>query len=281
MTRVVSKQLLPVYDKPMVFYPLAILMLAGIREILIVSTPQDTPLYRRLLGDGGQWGLTLHYLVQPTPRGLAQAFTLGASFIDGGRCAMVLGDNLFYGHGLPELLRAAASETTGATVFAYAVQDPERYAVVEFDGQGSAVGLEEKPGKPKSRFAITGLYFYDHEVVEIARGVRPSARGELEITDVNRHYLERGALKVQVLGRGMAWLDTGTPESLLAASTFIETIEQRQGLKVCCPEEIAFRMGFIDADALLELASGYHGNAYGAYLERLITDPLPTTTWPT
>ena len=281
MTRVVSKQLLPVYDKPMVFYPLAILMLAGIREILIVSTPQDTPLYRRLLGDGGQWGLTLHYLVQPTPGGLAQAFTLGASFIDGGRCAMVLGDNLFYGHGLPELLRDAASETTGATVFAYAVQDPERYAVVEFDAQGSAVGLEEKPCKPKSRFAVTGLYFYDHEVVEIARGLRPSARGELEITDVNRHYLERGALKVQVLGRGMAWLDTGTPESLLAASTFIETIEQRQGLKVCCPEEIAFRMGFIDADGLLELARGYHGNAYGAYLERLIADPLPTATWTT
>ena len=276
LTRVVSKQLLPVYDKPMVFYPLATLMLARIREILVISTPEDTPLYRDLLGDGRQWGLELRYAVQPSPDGLAQAFIIGAEFIADSRCALILGDNIFYGHGLPELLRGAAHESGGATVFAYAVQDPERYAVVEFDASGAAIGLEEKPRRPKSRFAVTGLYFYDDDVVGVARTLRPSARGELEITDVNQHYFARGALNVQVMGRGLAWLDTGTPESLLDASTFIETIEQRQGLKVCCPEEIAFRMGFIDVSQLLALARNYHGNAYGAYLERLVSDPLPT-----
>ena len=274
MTRVVSKQLLPVYDKPMIFYPLATLMLAGIREILLISTPHDTPHYQRLLGDGQSWGIALSYAVQPSPEGLAQAFLIGEEFIGTDPCALILGDNVFYGHGLPELLAAAACGSKGATVFAYAVQDPQRYGVVEFDQRGTAIGLEEKPAEPKSRYAVTGLYFYDNQVVGIARDVRPSARGELEITDVNRHYLERGQLGVQVMGRGIAWLDTGTPGSLLAASTFIETVEQRQGLKICCPEEVAYRVGFIDRERFERLANAYDDSAYGAYLRSIVSEPF-------
>jgi glucose-1-phosphate thymidylyltransferase len=261
-----SKQLLPVYDKPMVYYPLATLMLAGVRDILLISTPFDLPHYRRLLGDGRQWGLSLTYREQPQPGGLAQAFLIGREFVGNGRVALVLGDNIFYGHGLPEKLRAAAEQPSGATVFGYRVRDPERYGVVEFDADGRPLDIVEKPRQPKSHYAVTGLYFYDNDVLEIAAGLKPSARGELEITDVNRAYLHRGALRVELLGRGIAWLDTGTHESLLEASMFIEAIEKRQGLKVCCPEEIAFRAGYIDAAQLERLAEPFAATRYGEYL---------------
>jgi glucose-1-phosphate thymidylyltransferase len=274
VTQAVSKQLLPVYDKPMIYYPLSALMLAGIREILIISTPDDIPRFKLLLGDGSQWGLDLHYAVQPSPDGLAQAFLIGRNFLAGQGCCLVLGDNIFYGHEFARTLRDAAAHTSGATVFAYPVQDPERYGVVEFDADRRAISLEEKPLKPKSRYAVTGIYFYDFQVVDIAAQLKPSPRGELEITDVNRWYLEHGQLRTQVLGRGIAWLDTGTHDSLLEASNFIHTLEHRQGLKVACPEEIAFRLGYIDAAQLRTLAARIAKSTYGKYLLRVLDEPV-------
>ncbi len=273
VTQAVSKQLLPVYDKPMIYYPLSALMLAGIREILVISTPEDTPRFQQLLGDGSKWGLRLTYAVQPSPDGLAQAFLIGREFLAGGPCCLVLGDNIFYGHDFAKTLRDAAARTEGATVFAYPVTDPERYGVVEFDADRKAISLEEKPSRPKSRYAVTGIYFYDAQVVEVAAGLKPSPRGELEITDVNRWYLERGELRTELLGRGIAWLDTGTHDSLLEASNFIHTLEHRQGLKVACPEEIAYRLGWISGEQLKALAGAIAKSTYGKYLYRLLEEP--------
>ena len=272
LTLSVSKQLMPVYDKPMIYYPLSILMLAGIRDILIITTPEDQSAFTRLLDDGGQWGLTLSYAVQPDPGGLAQAFLIGEDFVAGDPVALVLGDNIFYGHGLPEQLRAAAQQESGATVFAYHVDDPERYGVVQFDKHRKAIGIEEKPSQPKSNYAVTGLYFYDSQVTELAKALKPSPRGELEITDLNRVYLEQGALHVELMGRGVAWLDTGTHESLMEAANFIEIIQRRQGLKISCPEEIAYKLGYIDAGQVEAIATGLKQNAYGQYLLKMLND---------
>ena len=274
VTKVISKQLLPIYDKPMIYYPLCTLMLAGIREILIISTPDDTPLFKKLLGDGTQWGLHFDYAVQAKPNGLAEAFIIGKDFVGDSPSALILGDNIFHGHDLSALLQAANKQSSGATVFAYAVTDPERYGVVGFDAEGRATSLEEKPKQPRSRYAVTGLYFYDEKVIEIAKRIQPSARGELEITDVNRAYLEQGSLSVEVMGRGMAWLDTGTHESLNAASLFIETLEKRQGLKVSSPEETAYRLGYIDTEAFLQLGESLAKTNYGQYLLAILRDPI-------
>ena len=269
MTLVTSKQLLPVYDKPMIYYPLTTLMLAGIKDILIISTPQDLPSFQALLGDGERWGITLSYAAQPRPEGLAQAYIIGADFVRGSRSALILGDNIFFGHGLTNLLANAVARKAGATVFAYHVADPERYGVVGFDPTGRATSIEEKPKFPKSSLAVTGLYFYDQDVVDIAAGIKPSARGELEITDVNRAYMERGLLKVEQMGRGFAWLDTGTPESLLDASNFVATLEKRQGFRIACPEEIAFKQGFIDRDQLEALGASLGHNDYAKYVQMI------------
>jgi glucose-1-phosphate thymidylyltransferase len=274
VTQVTSKQLLPVYDKPMVYYPLTTLMLAGIRDILLISTPADTPRFAELLGDGGQWGISLTYAVQPRPEGLAQAFVIGREFLQGGAAALVLGDNIFYGHELTDSLRRANDRSLGATVFAYHVQDPQRYGVVEFDAQGRAVSIEEKPRAPRSNYAVTGLYFYDARVTDLASRIRPSARGELEITDVNRQYLQWNELAVEIMGRGIAWLDTGTHESLMQAAQFIQTIEQRQGLKIACPEEIAYRSDWIGAQDVARVAASLKNTGYGDYLQRLLTERL-------
>ena len=274
VTQAVSKQLMPIYDKPMVYYPLSTLMLAGIREVLLISTPHDTPRFQELLGDGSQWGLQIQYVVQPSPDGLAQAFILGKSFIGQDPCALVLGDNIFYGHELVNQLQRADSQTTGATVFAYHVQDPERYGVVEFDAQFKAISIAEKPLKPRSNYAVTGLYFYDSQVCEIAAGIKPSARGELEITDVNRHYLQAGQLSVEIMGRGFAWLDTGTHDSLLDAAGFIATLQKRQGLMVACPEEIAYRQGWITAASVEKIANQMMKSGYGQYLQRILQEKI-------
>lgn len=273
ITRTISKQLLPVYDKPMIYYPISVLLLAGIRDILIISTPADTPRFQELLGEGQQWGVKFSYAVQPTPAGLAQAYIIGREFVCGHPSALILGDNIFYGHDLSKVLMQAARQTAGATIFAYAVTDPERYGVVEFDGNGKALSIEEKPTNPKSRYAVTGLYFYDEHVVDVAASIKPSARGELEITDVNSCYLKRGQLYTEILGRGMAWLDTGTHDSLVDAAHFIQTVEKRQGLKVACPEEIAYRMGFIDREQLERLATELAKSGYGQYLQGLLERP--------
>jgi glucose-1-phosphate thymidylyltransferase len=274
VTQTVSKQLLPVYDKPMIYYPLSALLLAGIREILVISTPEDTPRFQQLLGDGEQWGLKLQYAVQPSPDGLAQAFLIGKDFLADEGCCLVLGDNIFYGQDFAKTLRKAAAGGQGATVFAYPVLDPERYGVVEFDAERRAISIEEKPAKPKSRYAVTGIYFYDAQVVSVAESLKPSPRGELEITDVNRWYLERGQLRTQLLGRGIAWLDTGTHDSLLEASMFIHTLEKRQGLKVACPEEIVYRLGYIDAAQLRALAAKIAKSTYGQYLLRVLEETV-------
>jgi len=273
-THVLSKQLLPVYDKPMIYYPLSALMLAGIREILVISTPHDTPRFQQALGDGSQWGIHLSYAVQPHPGGLAQAFHIGKNFVDGRRSALVLGDNIFYGHDLSGILEEATGRKHGATVFAYAVRNPERYGVVEFDSAGNPASIEEKPSRPKSRYAVTGLYFYDERAVEFAHSLRPSHRGELEITDLNRCYLQQRALHVQVLGRGVAWLDTGTHDSLLEASSFVQTLEKRQGLKICCPEEIAYRRGYISASDLERQAAALQSSDYGHYLLQILQEKI-------
>jgi glucose-1-phosphate thymidylyltransferase len=270
LTKVVSKQLLPIFDKPLIYYPLSTLMLAGIRELLVISTPDDLPRFQQLLGDGAQWGIQFEYAPQPRPEGIAQAFLIGERFIADQAVALVLGDNLFHGHNLSGMLQTATAQTVGATIFGYYVRDPERYGVAEIDEHGQVLGIEEKPQHPKSQFAVTGLYFYDNQVVGIARRLRPSARGELEITDVNNEYIRRGQLRLEILGRGMAWLDTGTPESLHEASSFIETIEKRQGLKIGCPEEIAYRMGFINGAQLERLAEAIRGTSYGRYLKEVV-----------
>ena len=275
LTHVVSKQLLPIYDKPLIYYPLSSLMLAGIRDILVISTPADLPRFEQLLGDGSRWGLTLSYAVQPRPEGLAQAFVIGREFVGSDSVALILGDNIFYGQGFGQTLREAADQERGATIFGYYVRDPERYGVVEFERDGRVVGIEEKPERPKSHYAVTGLYFYDNQVLDIARNLEPSGRGELEITDVNVGYLDRGQLRVEILGRGMAWLDTGTHESLKQAADFVKTIEERQDLKISCPEEISYRMGYIDAEQVIRLAEPLKKNSYGRYLLELVQDEGP------